>query len=103
MIIRLSRDGALHLDAPTDFKRFKIVVEDAGKNLARARAALAKVATLEDEATAWVAQAALREWDGLAKDSAWQEGLTAMIAKAEPYGWVDRAAGTIKAHVEWVE
>jgi hypothetical protein len=102
MIIRLSRDGALHLDAPEDFKRFKVVVEDAGKDVARARAALASVARLEDEGTAWVSEAALRRWDGLKDDGAWQDGLTAMIAKAEPYGWVDRAAGAIKAHVEWV-
>jgi hypothetical protein len=49
-----------------------------------------------------VAEAALRKWDGRANDRAWQDGLTAMIAKAEPHGWVDRAAGAIKAHVEWV-
>ena len=52
MIIRLARDGALHLDAPEDFKRFKVVVEDAGKDVARARNALSKVAKLDDEATA---------------------------------------------------
>jgi hypothetical protein len=103
MIIRLSPDGALHLDAPTDFKRFKVVVEDTRKDVERARAALASVATFADEATAWVSEAALRRWKGLEKDGAWQDGLTAMIAKAEPYGWVDRAAGAIKAHVEWVD
>ena len=102
MIIRLSRDGALHLDAPEDFKRFKVVVEDAGKDVARARAALASVAKLDDEATAWVSEAALRRWNNLEGDRVWQDGLTAMIAKAEPYGWIDRAAGAIKAHVEWV-
>lgn len=101
MIIRLARDGALHLDAPEDFKRFKVVVEDTDKDVARARNALSSVAKLEDAATAWVSEAALRGWDGLANDSAWQDGLTAMIAKAEPYGWVDRATGAIKAHVEW--
>lgn len=103
MIIRLARDGALLLDAPEDFKRFKVVVEDAGKDVARARAALAKIAKLEDAATAWVAEAALRGWDGLKNDKAWQDGLTAMIAKAAPYGWIDEATGAIKAHVEWIE
>ena len=103
MIIRLSPDGALHLDAPTDFKRFKVVVEDTRKDLARARAAFASVATLADEAIASVSEAALRQWDGFERDRDWQDGLTAMIAKAEPYGWVDRAAGAIKAHVEWVD
>lgn len=102
MIIRLSRSGAVELDAPTDFKRFKVVVEDAGKDVARARAALAAVAKLDDEATAWVSEAALRRWNGFQSDRAWQDGLTQMIAKAEPHGWVDRTAGAIKAHVEWV-
>jgi len=102
MIIRLSRGGAIELDAPTDFKRFKVVVEDTGKDLARARQALAPVATLANEATAWVSEAALRRWDGFEGDRDWQDGLTQMIAKAEPRGWVDRAAGAIKAHVEWV-
>jgi len=102
MVIRLARDGALHLDAPEDFKRFKVVVEDAGRDVSRARAALAKVARLEDAATAWVAEAALRGWAGVKNDSVWQDGLTAMIAKAAPHGWVDAATGAIKAHVEWV-
>ena len=101
MIIRLSRDGALHLDAPDDFKRFKVVVEDAGKDVARARAALAKVAKLEDETTAWVSETALRGWNVFEVDQTWRDGLSAMIAKAEPHGWVDRVTGAIKAHVEW--
>ncbi|HEX7007845.1 MAG TPA: hypothetical protein VF274_11935 [Alphaproteobacteria bacterium] len=103
MIIRLSRGGEIRLDAPTDFKRFKVVVEDARKDVARARAALAPVARLEDEATAWVSETALRGWEGWKDDRAWQDGLTAMIAKAEPHGWVDRASGAIKAHVEWTD
>ena len=103
MIIRLSRDGALHLDSPSDFKRFKVVVEGLSENITRARAALAPVARLEDGATAWVSEAALRRWDGFAHDGAWQDGLTAMIAKAEPFGWIDRATGAIKAHVEWTD
>ena len=61
------------------------------------------VARLEDDATAWVSEKALRGWDGFASDRDWQSGLTAMIAKAEPHGWVDRATGAIKAHVEWVD
>ena len=103
MIIRLARDGAVHLDAPTDFKRFKVVVEGADKDVARARNALSKVAKLEDETTAWVSETALRAWDGLASDGAWQDGLSAMIAKAAPHGWVDPATGAIKAHVEWTD
>src|SRR5574338_1704780 len=103
MIIRLARDGVLHLEAPEDFKRFKVVIEDATKDVARARAALGKVAKLEDAATAWVSEAALRKVSGLANDRAWQDGLTAMIAKAAPHGWVDAASGAVKAHVEWVD
>jgi len=44
----------------------------------------------------------LREWPGHAGDAEWQASLTAMIEKAKPYGWIDEANRSIKAHVEWV-
>ena len=55
----------------------------------------------DDPATAWVSVAALRNWEGLRDAPAWQEGLTAMIEKARPYGWIAEDGQSIKAHVEW--
>ena len=39
----------------------------------------------------------VRNWTGLL-----ELGLTTMIEKARPHGWIDEARQAIKAHVEWV-
>ena len=97
MFIHVSHDLKVGLEEPQDFKRFKLVIE-APRDPAKLGAALAGVATLSDEGHAWVSEAWLRQRDTA---PAWQEGLGAMIGVAKKYGWVDEAAKTVRAHVEW--
>ena len=98
MFIHITRDFKVTLAEPLDFKRFKLVIDAARSDMTKLKGALAGVATLSDEGHAWVSEDWLRGRDEAAS---WQDGLTAMIAVAKKYGWVDEQAKTIRAHVEW--
>ncbi|HTH98860.1 MAG TPA: hypothetical protein VL574_15700 [Stellaceae bacterium] len=102
MRIRVDRQNGVHLDEPEDFRRFSLAVERGKPAMADISRALAGIATLEDEGSAWVSETALRQWPGLAGDRGWDRGLSAMIEKARPFGWYDPAHARIKAHVEWL-
>lgn len=98
MFIHVRHDLSVALEEPQDFKRFKLVMDATRDDMTTLAAALAGVATLSPEGHAWVSEAWLRRRDPAAW---WQEGLTAMIAVAKKYGWVDERAKTIRAHIEW--
>jgi hypothetical protein len=100
MKLRWTEDGVV-LDDPQDFKTFKVQVERPGALPDELAAAFDGIAIFEGSGTAWVSEAALRHWSGLEGQAAWQEGLTLMIAKARPHGWIDDARCAIRAHVEW--
>jgi len=101
MFFKILSPGIVTLEDANNFRAFKVVVAPPDADLDTVRRALANIALLPDRGTAWVSERALRAWPELANDSAWQEALTAMIAKARPHGWIDDANKTIKAHVEW--
>ena len=101
MYIRVAADFAVTLEEPRDLKRFKLVVEAERNALPRLRAALAEAAVSVDEETAWIHEAWLRRQIGLDTDASWQDGVSAMIATARRFGWIDEATATIKAHVDW--
>jgi len=98
MFIHVTRDLAVALEEPQDFKHFKLVIDAAPKDATGLETALAGVATLEGDGHAWVSEAWLRRQDPA---TSWQEGLSAMIAVARKYGWIDEQANAIRAHVEW--
>ncbi|MBV1797744.1 hypothetical protein [Siccirubricoccus sp. G192] len=97
MLIRVTREHALRLEAPEDLKRFKLLVEGdiAGEALARA---LGEAGRLEGE-HAWIAPDWLRRASGLAADPEWQAGFAKMVEFAAKQGWVNEA-GAIRAHIE---
>ncbi len=98
MFIHVTRDLTVALEAPQDFKHFKLVIDAARQDATGLETALAGVATIGADGHAWVSEAWLRRQDSAA---AWQEGLSAMIAAAKKYGWINEQANTIRAHVEW--
>jgi hypothetical protein len=98
MIIHVTKDFAVALEEPQDFKNFKLVIAAPGSDAARLSTALDGIATLDPEGHAWVSEAWLRRRDSAA---AWQDGLTAMIGVAKKYGWVDEEKQAIRAHIEW--
>jgi hypothetical protein len=97
MFIHVTKDFAVALQEPEDFKHFKLVV-DAPKGDAKLAAVLSGVATIDREGHGWVSEAWLRQRDAAAS---WQDGLTAMIGVAKKYGWVDELKQAIRAHIEW--
>src|SRR5262245_55018066 len=101
MFLKVSAAATVTLEDASNFRAFKVVVGQPNLGLDAVRGALLGIAVLPDRDTAWVSEQALRSWREVASDTAWQEALTAMIAKARPYGWIDDANKTIKAHVEW--
>jgi hypothetical protein len=98
MYIHVTKDFAVALEERQDFKKFKLVIDASGADAARISTALDGVAALDPEGHAWVSEDWLRKQDGAA---AWQEGLTAMVAVAKKYGWVDEQKKAIRAHIEW--
>jgi hypothetical protein len=103
MFLKLTADGALHFEDRQNFRAFKLVVESDPSGLEAIRSALAGKADLPDAETAWIDQATLRQWPGVAHDEPWQQGFAAMIEKARPHGWIDDQRNAIKAHIEWVK
>ena len=101
MIITVHADRQVTFDDQRNFRAFKVIVEMPQATLGDVEVALKGVATLPDRDTAWVSADALRRWPDVKDDATWQQGFNAMIEKAKPYGWIDEANGTIKAHVEW--
>jgi hypothetical protein len=101
MLIRvIEASHSLALDEPKDFGHFAIRIEGAFDPV-DLRELLKGFTTSADSEHAWVSQKALREWPGLADEVWWQEGLSAMIAAAQRFGWVDATADAIRAHIEY--
>jgi hypothetical protein len=102
MFLKLTAGGQLSFEDRSNFRAFKLVVEDARDRLDAVRKAAAGKAELPDAETAWISQAALRQWPGVDGDAAWQQNFSAMIEKARSHGWIDDERKAIKAHIEWV-
>jgi hypothetical protein len=102
MFLKLSAGDELQFEDRQNFRAFKLVVEGDRSRLDAVRSALAGKAELSDAETAWIDQATLRQWPGVAVDEAWQQSFSAMIEKARPHGWIDDQRKAIKAHIEWV-
>ena len=102
MFLKLSAADGLQFEDRDNFRAFKLIVEDDRGRIEDVRRALAGKAELPDADTAWIFEDALRHWQGVAQDAAWQQRFSAMIEKARPHGWIDDARKAIKAHVEWV-
>jgi hypothetical protein len=102
LFLKLSSADELQFEDRGNFRAFKLVVEGDRDRLDEVRRAVAGKAEVPDAETAWIFEATLRRWPGVADNADWQGKLSAMIEKARPHGWIDDARQAIKAHVEWV-
>ena len=102
MFLKLTAAGELQFEDRQNFRAFKLVVEGDRSRLDAVRRAVAGKVELADAETAWIFQAALRQWPGLEQDTGWQQNFSALIEKARPHGWIDDHRDAIKAHIEWV-
>jgi hypothetical protein len=97
MFIQINADGTTELREPDDFKNFKIVVVDAGTDVA---AGLKGVAALDpDGKSAWVSAVALKTFGGRARPPDWCQAFDKMVESVRRFGWV-RDDGTVRAHIE---
>lgn len=102
MFIKVTANRGVELADRDNFRAFKLVVDGRCEDIDEVRRALMGAAELADADTAWVFEDWLRRRPGVEHDTAWQQSLSAMIAKARPHGWIDDQRRAIKAHVEWL-
>jgi hypothetical protein len=102
MFLKVSAGSEVTFEDRDNFRAFKLVVESERGRLDDVRRALAAKAELPDAETAWIFEDALRHWQGVEHDAAWQQNFSTMIEKARPHGWIDDTRKAIKAHIEWV-
>src|SRR5688500_1576759 len=89
-------DGGVHMDDPSDFKAFKVVVKE-GEDLS----AIEVVGRLADAGTAWIGVDAVRNLAGAAATvPGWEDDFAAMLGYARSKGWLDDAGTEIQAHIE---
>ena len=101
MLVKIASDWSVSLEDPEDFKRFSVSVATSADELPRLRDAVSHAGSLIDKDPMWVSEAWLRTAPGRIEGEKWQDSVSAMIAGAKKYGWVDEANGSIKAHVVW--
>ena len=100
MIIRLiATSRSIEIDDPKNFKAFSVRIEGAPDPAAQAEL-LGRIAMKHDSGHAWISGQALRGWPSLKSESWWQDGLTAMIAAVQKFGWIDNESRSIRAHIE---
>jgi hypothetical protein len=79
----------------------RVRIEGSFGDPAKQAELLDRVALRSDREHAWISERALREWPSLASESWWQDGLSNMIAAVQPFGWIDQANHSIRAHIEY--
>lgn len=104
MRIVVDADGALALADPDDLERFHIELAGPPPDAETLAAALATIGSpagtgAKGEVEHWVDIAALTRISSRGDDAGWLAALQAMLDKVERFGWYDRAASRIKAHV----
>jgi flavin reductase (DIM6/NTAB) family NADH-FMN oxidoreductase RutF len=100
MRIVIGASGSAHLETPSDFKRFSILL-DAPQN-ENAEKALSGVVQLDGSQHAWVRPEVVRALSPAAKYADWEEGFRGMVDFASSKGWVN-ADGAIRAHIEYAD
>jgi predicted transcriptional regulator len=102
MIIRIiASSHSIEIDDIRNFKAFAVRMEGPFDDQAKATELLGRVALSGDREHAWISEQALREWPSLASESWWQDGLSKMIAAVQPFGWINQANHSIRAHIEY--
>ena len=102
MIIRvIAPRRVIEIDDPQNFKAFSVRIEGAFDDPAGQAELLGRIAVRSDREHAWISEQSLRDWPPLKSESWWQDGLSGMIAAVQKFGWIDQAARSIRAHIEY--
>jgi predicted transcriptional regulator len=101
MIIRITaRNRSIEIDEPRNFKAFLLRIEGQFDDPAVRAELLGRVAVRCDREHAWISEQVLRDWPKLESEPWWQDGLAAMIASVERFGWIDSESRSIRAHID---
>jgi hypothetical protein len=101
MIIRIvASSNSIAIDDPRNFKAFSVRIEGRFDDPIALAELLGRVAVKSDGEHAWISEQVLRDWPSLVSEPWWQDGLTAMIAAVQKFGWIDQANRAIRAHIE---
>lgn len=96
-----SQPPVVSLEEPDDTKRFHVEVV-GGTDVGRLFGALVDAAAGRLEGSdAWIALDAVRRMAAGRVAPDWDERFDAMLEYARTKGWLDEAAHTVRAHVEW--
>lgn len=91
--------GAVHMNDPSDFKSFKVVVDGDD---ATPLEAVGRLEDTDEGAAAWIRVDAVHNLAGSATEVAgWAEGFAEMLEYARTKGWLDESGTEIQAHVEY--
>ena len=97
MYILVAEKGDLELCDSDNMRAFSIVLETHSAPVSR----LTEIGALAaDNDHFWLDADAVKELSGRIKDQQWVRDFRAMLDSVEPYGYYDRAANRVKAHVE---
>jgi predicted transcriptional regulator len=101
MIIRIAAETrSIEIDDPRNFKAFSVRIEGHFDDPAEQAELLGRMAVRSDREHAWISEQMLRDWPPLKAEPWWQDGLTAMIAAVERFGWIDAESRSIRAHID---
>jgi predicted transcriptional regulator len=101
MIIRIvAATRSIEIDDPRNFKAFSVRIEGRFDDPAVLAELLGRIAVTSDREHAWISEQMLRDWPPLKSEAWWQDGLTAMIAAVERFGWIDSESRSIRAHID---
>ena len=102
MLIRIiAASRSIELEDASNFRAFAVRIEGPFESQAVQDEVLGRAAISYDREHAWIAERWLREWQPLAGESWWQDGLTNMIAAVQRFGWIDQTNHSIRAHIEY--
>jgi hypothetical protein len=97
MYILVTGKGDLELCDCDNMRAFSIVLETHSAPVG----GLTEIGALAaDNEHYWLDADAVEEFSGRIKDQQWVRDFRAMLESVEPYGYYDRAANRVKAHVE---
>ena len=97
MLIRVRKDQSLTLEEEDDYKGFCIRVKDLDTNLS----ALDGIINRIEDSNYWLDAQGVIALSSKSTDKEWLIQFWGMLRGAESYGFADREAQLIRAHIEY--
>ena len=99
MLVKVTAEGRVLLDAPEDFRRFAVSIDPIAAARGLDREALAGIGRQDGPEHIWISPETVCRLAAPADPASWAEGFRRMLAYAAERGWVS-ADGELRAHIE---